>query len=183
MASGFRHNIPELAARVRDTVARIMAARPAVLDAFGVQLLSWGFQDFQVKGRGGSAGGVSWAPLAASTIARKVRKAGGLRVSKRKRTAAGRKRPSLGSTQNGVDTGRLRSSLIYGKPARSNDQSIRKTKTTIEVGLGSGMEYGRYFDARRPIFGPGFVSAERERRLGDIAANIVEKIVKEKLER
>lgn len=53
----------------------LMQSRPTLLRALGVQMLSWGFQDYREKSRGSIGGdGVAWSPIKPETIKGRIRK-------------------------------------------------------------------------------------------------------------
>lgn len=284
-------------AKAFDAAALAVAQnRPTILRALGVQMLSWGFQDYRIKSRGGPGGdGITWPPTKATSVVGRVRKlkaykaksasvrkarkelrearinlrkakavarvavrgsaayksagktikaarakikthtrklsaaksAGKTPVVKRirnqirglkiKATAAKAKRlamrsklppaartvtsktrqlqksreskrnyvqKQLAGVKTGIDTGRLVNSLIYGvsglkmqpvtgNPAKPKDEPIKEAIFVPDhsgITVGTNMSYAKHFDADRPIFGPGFLNADRQRQLGDLAA-------------
>jgi len=289
-------------------------SRPTILRALGVQMLSWGFQDFRAKSRGEAGGdGVTWAAIKQSTIVGRIRRlkayktkskavkrarakvraakvelrkaradlrtsvkgskaykaAGQTIVASRKKiksqsavirkARAGGKtprtkakvvrsvkairglrlkikdaktkrhrmrtavpkghektiakhtanldkakaartkylQPHLANARIGIDTGRLANSLLYGvpgikmkpvtgNPVKPKDQPIQPAIFTTDhssVTVGTNMKYAGHFDAVRPIFGPSFLSAARQARLGNLAARAVQIAVRQAAEK
>lgn len=73
-----RHNLHALAARLAKLNGELPIVRKTILTAVGVQVQSWGFQDFRERARGAAAGGLSWTPIGELAIAGRLlkRKAG-----------------------------------------------------------------------------------------------------------
>lgn len=72
----------------------------------------------------------------------------------------------------GVDTGRLANSLKFGQ--RGNVYDVKTTSVTV----GSHIEYAKFFDEKRPIFGPQFLNAERKQKLDKLVERVVKKVEK-----
>ena len=88
----------------------------------------------------------------------------------------------------GVDTGRLVNSLTFGIKELASQQVKSKpgekqpppAVLKIEpnaVTVGSALEYAAHFDAKRPIFGPNFITPERQKQLENKAVKLFEKLV------
>lgn len=88
----------------------------------------------------------------------------------------------------GVDTGRLVNSLTFGikelatqqVKGKPGDKQPPPAILNIEpnaVTVGSALEYAAYFDAKRPIFGPNFITPDRQKQLEARAVRLFEKLV------
>jgi hypothetical protein len=65
----------QLAEAYEVAAGQVAANRPVVLDAIGVQNLSWAQQDYRKKSRGEQGGdGVTWAPIKSETVVGRIRK-------------------------------------------------------------------------------------------------------------
>lgn len=166
-----QHNFYQEAAKVKALASQgVTQARRVTLDDMGVRVLSWGWQDFRAKSAGGTAGGVTWRPILQSTVDARTKR---LSSFKRLKTKAARDRKLVKGRVNakiGVDTGRLVNSLKAGGNA---DQVKQITDTSVIVG--TQVNYGVHFDAARPIFGPNFIDAARQRELEALAARAYER--------
>lgn len=166
-----QHNFYQEAAKVKALASQgVPQARRVTLDAMGVRVLSWGFQDFRAKSAGGTAGGVTWRPVLQSTVDARTRRLGAFKKLKTK--GARQKKLAKGrvGAKIGVDTGRLVNSLKAGAGA---DQVKQVSDTSVVVG--TQVAYGKFFDEDRPIFGPQFIDATRQRELEALAARVYEK--------
>jgi len=175
------HNIGQFvkdAKRVQELLAR---ERQNVLRLMGVQLLSLSQTDFQKKSRGGAgADGTRWQPLKASTVRAKSRR--GKRNERRKKTSSGKRRPAVGRTQIGVDTGLLRASAQPGFAGSDGRGGNVFALTPDSVTVGYGRNYAKYFDAARPLM-PDPLPADWQKRLENIVGVQAEKTVKAALEK
>lgn len=173
-----QHNFYQEAAKVKTLASQgVPQARRVTLDAMGVRVLSWGFQDFRAKSAGGTAGGVTWRPVLQSTVDARTKRLSSFKrlktdKAKQKKLTKGRVGAKIG-----VDTGRLVNSLKAGAGA---DQVKQITDTSVVVG--SQVNYAKWFDEDRPIFGPGFIDATRQRELEALAARVYERAIQEGLE-
>ncbi len=141
----------EIVASVRNVQGKLEKDRANLLKILGTQLLSYAQQDFQTKGRGGrGSDGQAWKPLAASTIKAKARRGKG--NAKRKKTKGGKKRPVGDATQIGVDTGLLRASARPGYRGADNNGGNVFDIRGVQVTVGYGRNYAKYFDEKRPLF-------------------------------
>jgi hypothetical protein len=75
-------------------------------------------------------------------------------VAKKKRAALRQQRATLfqkfhTDAKTGIHTGRLRRSLVYGRPESPEDQTCRVEGNKIVVG--SALKYAKWFAKRRPI--------------------------------
>src|SRR5687768_15022756 len=69
------HTLGQLSAKVGNAAQISERRRPQALKAIGVQVVSWGTQDFIAKGRGGAdATGERWAPLKPETVKNRIRR-------------------------------------------------------------------------------------------------------------
>jgi hypothetical protein len=116
---------------------------------------------------------------AARTVTSKTRQLQKSRESKRNYV-----QKQLAGAKIGIDTGRLVNSLIYGvpglkmqpvtgNPTKPKDEPVKEAIFAPDhngITVGTNMSYAKHFDADRPIFGPGFLNADRQRQLGDLAA-------------
>ena len=121
-----------LAGKVPDPYGVVRGFKVRVASA----LLSQVQQDFVRKARGGTGrDGVKWLPLAASTVAARLRKAGGgAKTGKGKGKAKGK---YAGSVEILRDTGELFRSLSPGvedRPSNAPGQVLRTTTNRIVVG-------------------------------------------------
>lgn len=166
-----QHNFYQEAAKVKQIAAQgVPQARRVTLEAVGVRVISWGFSDFRAKSAGGTAGGVTWRPILQSTVDARTRR---LKAFQRLKTDVARQKKLVKGRVNakiGVDTGRLVNSLKAGGNA---DQIKQITDTSVLVG--TQVNYGKYFDAVRPIFGPNFIDAKRQQELESLALRVYEK--------
>ena len=168
------HPFHRFSTKIHAAKRSVPALRQQALHVVGIQLLSWGWQDYRAKSRGGTdAGGHQWRKLADGTIqAKAAKKFGGNKLSLylaqakearkgRATTARGKTRPSVGAVAIGIDTGRLIRSLDY--KFKSQDTEFRVSTKSVTVGVGSTILYAPHFDAKRPIFGPGFLTPSRRK--------------------
>jgi hypothetical protein len=197
----------QLAQRLRDaSVATARAEREATRDV-GIKALSYVWEDFRVKARGGSCPqGISWGPITIFSIAGRLmqRKVGEELLRKLPR---GRDRdanraaiirractdPSFlprfyAAVQQefalheiGVNTGRLVNSLIFGREGNV----FREGSNQVEVGtdvidLASGLHYADEFHRRRKIV-PDQFTPERIKQLEKLAASTFEKAMRQAL--
>lgn len=119
----------------------------------GVQLLSFAKLDYVTKGRGGTGtDGITWKPLAESTIKAKARKGSAKRNRKRTRTKSGKARPGKGANQIGVDSGLQLASMAPG--FRGDDGKGGNFLEVLgnQVTVGVNRTYSEHFDRERPIF-------------------------------
>ena len=165
------HNFYQQATQVKQLAAQgVPQARRVTLDAVGVKVLAWGLDDFVVKSKGGTAGGVTWRPVLQATIDARTRRLGTFKrlktdKAKQKQLVKGRVDARIGR-----DTGRLIASLKAGGNA---DQIKQITDTSVLVG--TQVNYGKHFDAVRPIFGPQFIDAKRQQELEALALRVYER--------
>lgn len=105
-----------------------------VLTGIGMELAGFVSEDFERKSRGGTGeDGIKWAPLAESTIKKKAKRAKGGDTS----------------TQIGVDTGLMRSTIQPGfKPSGSDGGGVQVKGHEVEVAF--GRRYAKFFDEGRP---------------------------------
>lgn len=76
----------------------------------------------------------------------------------------------------GVDTGRMLASLRYGAAGPANaDTVFQVTDTAVTVGI--GVKYGKWFDEKRPIFGPAFIDQVRQTRLEGIFQRVYGRVL------
>lgn len=73
----------------------------------------------------------------------------------------------------GVDTGRLANSLKAGQPGHFRSDAINS------VTVGSQVVHAKFFDALRPIFGPNFVDAKRQKILEDMAVRVYDRHIQQ----
>jgi hypothetical protein len=107
--------------------------------------------------------------------------------------------PILTKAKIGIDTGRLVNSEMFGVPElkmRPMSCSGRKLRPGEQpqqeaifetdhssVTVGASMNYAKFFDEQRPIFGANFLNPERAEKLGDLAAKATEIFLKQAAER
>lgn len=132
--------ITEQLKQAKSTLGR---QRRDLTHALGVKLLSLSQQAYRVKSRGGAGSdGITWKPLAASTLAKKGRR--GKRNDKRKKTKGGKVRPTAKGVI-GIDTGLQ---LASASPGHANNL-FRNDRSSVTVGY--NRTYSKYFDAVRPL--------------------------------
>lgn len=109
-----------------------------------------------------------------------------------------------GNANVGVDTGRLINSLVYGvAPLEAEIKKLPKvitkeyryrkdppkveplTRAAFDISgnvirVGSNMKYAGYFDERRPIFGPDFMSSERRQKMDRLIEQAIDKYLEKK---
>ena len=62
---------------------------------------------------------------------------------------------------------------VGGNPTKPKEEPIKEAIFSPDhsgITVGTNMSYAKHFDVDRPIFGPGFLNADRQRQLGDLAA-------------
>mgnify|MGYP000906855358 FL=1 len=95
----------------------------------------------------------------------------------------------------GVDTGRLVNSLVYGvadlssiktpkgKDSEAPRENLKRAAFDISgnvIRVGSNMKYAGYFDERRPIFGPDFMSSDRKQKMDRLIEQAIDKYLEKK---
>jgi len=106
-----------------------------ILVGIGTEIAGYVSEDFETKSRGGTgAGGIKWAPLDPKTVKCKAKRAKGGDTS----------------TQIGVDTGLMRSTIqpTYKAPSGDGGSAVRVHGNEVSVGF--GRKYAKYFDEGRP---------------------------------
>ncbi|HUQ70369.1 MAG TPA: hypothetical protein VM165_12640 [Planctomycetaceae bacterium] len=175
MDTGIKTNIPEVQAALLAAGREMEAEQREVLNTIGLQLLSFVQLDYSTKSTGGTGtDGISWKPLAASTIARKQKR--GKRNDRRKKqtTKSGKARPGIGSTVIGIDTGLQRNSASPGFKAPGGGNVLHVEGHTVTVGF--GRSYSKYFDEQRKLM-PTTLPAEWERACDAILTRWATKIL------
>ena len=90
-----------------------------------------------------------------------------------------------GQAKIGVDTGRLVNSLVAGRPELASIRAPVKssdaptalfTLSGNSITIGSILKYAGYFDERRPIFAPSFISSERRAAMDRLIEQVVQKL-------
>lgn len=138
----------EIRAKLRRAKVAFGSEQRPCLEAMGVAVLSKSQLAYRAKSRGGrGSDGITWKPLAQSTIDRKNRR--GKRNATRKTTKSGKPRPIGGTVSIGIDTGLQLSSASPGFNAAGGGNIFRLTNTSITVGY--GRSYSGYFDEVRPL--------------------------------
>lgn len=141
-------NLDETRRRLADARRQFQRDLPRVLDVLGVQVLSLSQLAYREKARGGrGSDGITWKPLAASTIKAKSRR--GKRNANRKATKSGKVRPTGTAHEIGVDTGLQRASASPGFIAQGGGNIFDRQEHSVTVGY--GRSYSKYFDAKRPL--------------------------------
>ena len=99
------------------------------------------------------------------------------------------------SAKVGVDTGRLVNSLVYGvadlssiktpkgKDSEAPREGLKRAAFDIQgnsIRVGSNMKYAGYFDERRPIFGPDFMSSDRKQKMDRLIEQAIDKYLEKK---
>lgn len=121
-----------------------------VLEALGVRVLSYAQQDYRTKSRGGrGSDGITWEPLAESTVNQKSKRGAAKRQKNRKQTKSGKLRAVQRSMAIGIDTGLQQASASPGFQASGGGNIFRLTNTEITVGY--GRSYSEFFDEQRPL--------------------------------
>lgn len=138
----------EIRAKLRSAKAAFGNEQRPCLEAMGVSLLSNSQQAYLQKSKGlRGSDGITWAPLAPSTIEKRNRR--GKVNAKRKTTKSGKVRPTGGSVDIGRDTGLQLSSARPGFSVGGGGNIFRLTNTSVTVGY--GMSYSKYFDEDRAL--------------------------------
>lgn len=153
---------------------KLTNARKDLLEAIGIQALSFVELDYREKSRGNvGADGTRWAPLKPETI---IRKAGGRKKfdlaarSKRKTTKTGKVRPTNSITQGiGIDTGLQFNSATPGYIAPDGKGGNVFRVEGFRVIVGFGRSYSVYFDAKRKLI-PTTIPQEWQDRFEEMAA-------------
>lgn len=121
------------------------AEQANVLEAVGARVLSYAQQDYRTKSRGGTGSdGITWAPLAESTVKRKASKGSAKRQKNRKQTKNGKARPTGNAVAIGIDSGLL---LNSSQPGFAGNMSVDQASVTV----GFPRTYAKHFDAQRPL--------------------------------
>lgn len=144
-----------------------------LLNLLGVQVLSWAKLDYETKGRGGTGtDGISWKPLASSTLRQKQRRG----RTKPGKTGSGKILPGRGPTQIGVDTGLQRASASPGfvGPDGKGGNYFRLEASAVVVGF--NRSYSEYFDRHRKLL-PSELPKKWEEGLEQIVVNWAEDII------
>lgn len=164
-------------AKLRSAKAAFGNDQRPVLETMGVSLLSNSQQAYLQKSKGlRGSDGITWSPLAPSTIERRNRR--GRRNANRKTTKSGKSRPLGGSVDIGRDTGLQLSSARPGFSTASGGNIFRLTSTSVTVGY--GMNYSKYFDADRPLL-PVKIPDAWVKQLEGIVGRWAESILKKRL--
>lgn len=174
-----------------------------ITTGIGLQCLSWAIADYRARARGGSdAAGNKWEPIKRVSIASRIlARAAGQEVRRLLRRGSrwrnwnafviykaandpawfpefySQVSIEFASHEIGVNTGRLVSSLTAGiegapKPiAQSINAFWRVMPSSVE--FGTLIEYAKYFAAKRPIFFPNMLTAQRKKALGVIVSKIL----------
>lgn len=175
--------VSEMVQQARQLQGRLEEDRRSLLNILGVQLLSLEKQNFEKKSRGGTGDeGVRWKPLKQATIEKKGRS--GRPNERRKTTLSGKRRPTVGSSQIGVDTGLMRNSSSPG--FRGTKQVGKETRQSAnlfdirasEVTVGYNSNYAKHFDAQRPLM-PERVPRQWQETLDRRAQEWADRITKE----
>lgn len=145
------HFPPKLKQRIQSIRHDLQAEQTNLLNAVGVELLSLSQQAYLVKSRGGKGSdGISWKPLAASTIKHRNRR--GKENAKRKTTKSGKARPIGGGVAIGRgETGFQLSSASPGFSGPDGKGGNLFRLTASEVTVGYNRTYSKYFDQNRPL--------------------------------
>lgn len=164
--------VTEIVRGIEGGVEFINKRRHDLLEILGIRVLSLAQEAFQEKSRGGTGSdGIKWAPLKPETIKRKNRR--GKRNAKRKTTKGGKKRPTAGSSQIGVDTGLMRAS---GMPGYNGNTEVGSTSVTV----GYAMEYAHWFDETRKLL-PATMPDEWQQALDESAQRFIDRNLKGEL--
>lgn len=153
-----RFPIREIAQGLQKAQTRLAQRQPELLQILGVQLLGFVKIAYEEKGKGRTGSdGIRWDPLKASTIERKNRRARpknrkGKRTGKPKATTkSGKKRPGLGESQIGVDSGLQRASAAPGYKAPDGRGGNVMEIEGAGITVGFGREYSEHFDDKRKL--------------------------------
>jgi hypothetical protein len=162
----------------RDLIAAggaLDAELPEVLNTIGVQLLSFVQLDYATKSTGGTGSdGITWKPLAQSTIDRKAKRGRRNDSRKKQTTKSGKARPGIGSTVIGIDTGLQRSSASPGFKAPGGGNVLRVEAHSVTVGF--NRSYSKYFDEKRKLM-PTTLPAEWQEACDKLLTVWAEKIL------
>ncbi len=121
----------QLAEAYEVAAGQVAANRPVVLDAIGVQNLSWAQQDYRKKSRGEQGGdGVTWAPVKSETVVGRLRKLKEYRT-KSASVRAHRKKISTAKVKLKQATSLIRQSARGSAEYRQHAVTIRKARRTI----------------------------------------------------
>lgn len=168
-------------------------AIPKILDACGLQVMNWGFEDYRARSNRQEAGGEIWKEITDEAIESRLRKRAPWKALVRERKslkgrkddAAKAQRKKITTKQRamvasefatskiGVDTGRLANALQFGK----RDNVKKKTRLSITVGVKDSPK-NRGFDRLRKIFGRGFMDLRRQKKLDEIGQRVLDGVIK-----
>lgn len=151
-------------------------SRREASDVVGVRVLSWIWQAYSDKARGGSdVWGMRWRPIKPASLRSRFAKLKSFsradRATQARTLAEAAQRHEIG-----VDTGRLIRSLQYG----ASEAIIEVDDVGVEVG--SAVLYAGYFDAARPII-PDGLTPEQEDELSQIVGRAYERDIQRALDR
>lgn len=170
----FSHTFDEEVARVQQIDKAIDDHMEEILEAIGIQVLSWMQDDYKTKARGETdPAGVKWDPIKRSSMRSRLRKLQSYREKTKadKRTAIDQ---AMASHEIGVDTGRLINSLEFSTDNPSDTQLTIKDHT---VTVGSAVKYADDFDSARPIFSEKNITEDRRKELDELVEDIVDDII------
>lgn len=186
--------------RLGETAAEFKRQKKKLLKRLGLQLLSNAQLDYETKGRGGTGtDGITWKPLAESTIKAKNRKGNrqsGTAAKAAKKTLKESKkkgRPSnktkaaksflagAAGTQIGVDSGLQRASAAPGFVASDGKGGNVLEVEEEAVTVGYGRDYSEYFDEKRKLL-PDELPPAWEQDLDKTQEEWADEILKNKLE-
>lgn len=170
----FSHTFDEEVARLKKINKAIDDHMEEILEAIGIQVLSWMQEDFRTKARGETdPAGVKWDPIKPASMRSRLRKLQSYREkSKDERRKAVAE--AMASYEIGVDTGRLITSLEFGAGYLTDTKFTIKDHT---VTVGSAVKYAEDFDAARPIFSEKNITEDRRKELDELVGEIVDDII------
>lgn len=151
MGSKFNVNSPllEIKARFEAASRQTVTQQREVLEAIGIQALSFAQLDYRTLSRRGTTkDGRKWKELAAATVKRKAKR-GRKANSKKNVTKSGKSLPVGLVSAIGIDTGLQQASGSPGfaNPNGGNVFEIRGSS----VKVGYGRRYSKYFDETRKL--------------------------------
>lgn len=176
MKINIKSELEEVLKKLKATRQQMAKKKAELLEAMGVQLLADAQLDYLTKSKGGTGkDGITWKPLAPSTIRKKNRR--GSQKAGRK-TKSGKALPGPTQSDIGVDTGLQRASASPGFTGPDGQGGNLFEQDEDSVTVGYNREYSGYFDEARPLL-PDELPQEWQEHQDQIVTDWAEKIFKE----
>lgn len=149
MKLNIKSELERIKNQLKATRQQMAKKKAELLETMGVQLLADAQLDYLTKSKGGTGkDGVTWKPLAPSTIRKKNRRGS---QKKDRKTKSGKALPGPTQSDIGVDTGLQRASASPGfiGPDGKGGNFFEQDENSVTVGY--NREYSEYFDEARPL--------------------------------